>query len=67
MKFNAERMLRMCLKKRKYKNKEIAEEIAIECTKKYGTEHRVYWCSLCGFYHLTTKKKWRDKENDNSI
>ena len=59
MKFNAERMYRMCLKKHKFRDKETAERIAEKCNIKYGVIHRVYWCALCGFYHLTTKEKWK--------
>ena len=64
MNFNANRMYRMCLKKQKYKTKEIAENYAKKYTKKYNIEHRVYWCALCGHYHLTTKARWNnDCEN----
>ena len=55
--FDAGKMHRMCLRKRKYLNEEIANKKAKEYTEKYNVEHRVYWCSLCGFYHLTTKEK----------
>ena len=57
MEFNAERMHRMCLKKRKYKDEGTAIKIAKRCDIKYGGVHRVYWCPLCGYYHLTTKEK----------
>jgi len=60
MKFDANRMYRMCLRKHKYKDKNFAEKIAKECSEKYGVEHRVYWCALCGFFHLTTKEKWKE-------
>lgn len=59
MKFDADRMHRMCLKKIKYRTEKIAKKMAKKYTEKYGIEHRVYWCALCGFYHLTTKEKWR--------
>ena len=36
--------------------------MAEKYTEKYGVEHRVYWCALCGFFHLTTKEKWRKEE-----
>lgn len=57
MEFNADRMHRMCLRKHKYKDEKTALKIAKECDVKYGGEHRVYWCPLCGYFHLTTKKK----------
>jgi rubrerythrin len=53
---NAEQMYKMCLKKRKYKSEKIAQKYAKECDKKYGGTHRVYYCPLCGYYHLTTKE-----------
>ena len=63
MNFNTKRMYRMCLHKRKYKDENTANKFAKECTEKYGKEHRVYWCALCGCYHLTTKEKWSKNEN----
>lgn len=62
MKFDANRMHRMCLRKQKYKDEATAQKFAKEYTEKYSIEHRVYWCALCGFYHLTTKEKWRKEE-----
>lgn len=57
MKFNADRMYRMCLHKRKYRDENTANKFAKECSEKYDKEYRVYFCMLCGFYHLTTKEK----------
>lgn len=57
MEFSAERMHRMCLRKHKYKDEKTALKYALACNRKYGGEHRVYWCPLCGYYHLTTKEK----------
>lgn len=65
MEFSAERMHRMCLRKHKYKDEKTALKIAKECDVKYGGEHRVYWCPLCGYYHLTTKEKLKGKEKIN--
>jgi len=53
---DASQMYRMCLKKRKYKTEELAKKVAEECNVKYGKVHRVYYCPLCGFFHLTTKE-----------
>lgn len=53
---NAEQMHKMCLRKRKYKSEQLALKYAKECDIKYGKTHRVYYCPLCGFYHLTTKE-----------
>lgn len=52
----AEQMYRMCLKKHKYRTEEFALKVAKSCDKKYGKTHRVYYCPLCGYYHLTTKE-----------
>lgn len=65
MEFSAERMHRMCLRKHKYKDEKTALKYALVCNKKYGGEHRVYWCPLCGYYHLTTKEKLKKKEKIN--
>lgn len=56
----AEQMYKMCLHKRKYRNKEIAEKWRKILSEKYNKEHRVYLCPLCRYYHLSTKV---DKEN----
>lgn len=65
MEFSAERMHRMCLRKHKYKDEKTALKYALVCNKKYGGEHRVYWCPLCGYYHLTTKEKLKGKGKIN--
>lgn len=59
---DAEQMYRMCLKKRKYKTEKQALQKAQEYTEKYEKIHRVYYCPLCGFYHLTTKQYINKKE-----
>lgn len=53
MEFDADKMHRMCLRKHKYKDEKTALKFAKECNTKYGGEHRVYWCPLCGYFHLT--------------
>ena len=65
MYFNAERMYRMCIRKKKYTSWGLAERIAKECDEKYNKIHRVYACPLCGFYHLTTKEKFEKMEKKN--
>ena len=59
---DAGQMYRMCLKKRKYKTEKQAKEAAIHYTEKYQKEHRVYYCRLCGCFHLTTKQDTKKKE-----
>ena len=58
MHFNAEKMFRMCMRKRKFFSQTVARNVAKECDKKYGKTHRVYFCPLCGYYHLTTKESY---------
>lgn len=68
MYFNAEKMFRMCLRKKKFTSYSSAQNIAKECDQKYGKTHRVYYCSLCGGYHLTTKEKFiktKEKIHEN--
>lgn len=55
MKMDAKKMHKMCLRKRKYRDRAFAQKVAKECDEKFGKTHRVYFCPLCGFYHLTTK------------
>ena len=50
MKYNAFNMFRSCLKKSKFKDYSKAQQRAM----KYN--QRVYFCPLCGFYHLTKRK-----------
>ena len=47
MKYNAKNMYKSCLRKKKYRTREYAENIA----KKFN--QHVYYCKLCGCYHLT--------------
>ena len=55
MNFNAEKMHRMCLRKNKYKTLRQAKLAVEKYKEKYDTEYRIYYCTLCGNYHLTTK------------
>ena len=45
----------MCLRKNKYKTLRQAELAVEKYKEKYNTEYRIYYCTLCGYYHLTTK------------
>ena len=56
----AEQMYKMCLHKRKHRNKETAEKWRKILSERYK-EHRVYLCPLCLYYHLSTKT---DKEKE---
>lgn len=57
MYLNAINMYKMCLRKVKYKTQQYAEEKAKEYEEKYNIKHYVYFCPLCGNYHLTTKQR----------
>lgn len=56
MKMNAEHMLKMCLKKKRYRSLDFAKNRAKEYSKKFETTQYVYLCTLCGAYHITTHK-----------
>lgn len=53
----AEQMLKMCLRKKKYRDLKLAKNAAKYATDKYGKLHYVYLCPLCLNYHLTTHKQ----------
>ena len=55
--FSAEKMHRMCLRKKAYFTKAFAEKMAKKYTEKFGKQHYVYHCRLCGHFHLTTSDK----------
>ena len=47
-----------CLKKRYYSTFELAERVASRCmVERPGTVLRVYHCSLCQHYHLTSQSE----------
>ena len=54
----------MCLRKNKYKTLSQAELALEKYKEKYNTEYRIYYCTLCGYYHLTTKERIK---NENKI
>lgn len=53
--FTADKMYRMCIKKKRYKNELQAKEASEKYGKMYNVEYQIYYCRLCGKYHLTTK------------
>jgi len=48
-------MSKSCLGKRMYKSYEIAAQYAKKYDEKYGVKSRIYYCTICGYFHLTTK------------
>lgn len=56
MKNESYKMYRMCLKKKKYCTLKYANQKAHEYTLKYNKKTTVYFCPICGWYHLTTKE-----------
>lgn len=54
---NAKQMHRMCLRKKKFLTIEFAEKVAKEKAIKFNTKYKVYFCPLCGHYHLATVKE----------
>lgn len=53
--YNANTMHRMCLRKKRYRTWDYAQEVAKYMTKKYGKEQRAYYCPICHSYHLTSQ------------
>ena len=49
MRWDAKAMYCSCLRKKKFKDYNQAKNIA----QKY--HQRIYFCNLCGYYHLTSK------------
>lgn len=50
-------MLKMCMGKKVYKEKKLAEKHAKILSKKYKKNFRVYWCPICKWFHSTTAKE----------
>lgn len=46
---------RSCLDKRPYGSRNIARDAATKNEKRYGLVFRPYRCSICGYFHLTTR------------
>lgn len=44
---------RSCLRKKRYGDPALAEQVADRCWRKRGVELRVYPCTYCGGFHLT--------------
>lgn len=51
--YKRENLIRSCLKKKRYSNRELAETVAKRSTIARGTPIYVYLCKHCGGYHLT--------------
>lgn len=58
----AEKMWRMCLRKKKYKSEFIANSVAQKVKEERGVILYSYCCPLCGYWHLTKKERLT---NDN--
>ncbi len=50
-------MSKSCMRKRKYRSFESAVQYAKKYDEKYGVKNRVYFCNICGYFHLTTKEE----------
>ena len=54
--------LQNCKHKRSYRSYEKAVQAAIHYTEKFGAMQYVYYCSLCGRYHLTSHRQKEGRE-----
>jgi ribosomal protein L32 len=59
-------MWRSCLKKRAYRSLEKAQATIERIQKERNVELFVYFCPLCGEYHLTHKSRKEFNKNENT-
>ena len=50
-----------CIKKKRYKSKQIAQEAINRVHKKRNTKLRIYYCPFCLGWHLTSKAIYKSK------
>ena len=50
-----------CIKKQRYASKSAASIAAKKCESKRGYPLRVYFCEMCGGWHITKKEKRKEK------
>lgn len=56
-KFNGRSPSQECFKKKRYSTENFAQKIANKIKWKRNVKLRVYFCDLCGGFHLTKKDK----------
>lgn len=56
-KINAVQMHKMCLRKAKFRTEAIARKVADEKEIQYNCKNNIYFCPLCGHWHITTVKE----------
>ena len=49
-------MHKMCLRKVKFPSEKVAQKVARDKEKQYNCKNDVYFCPLCGGWHITTVK-----------
>ena len=62
----AEKMWRMCLRKKKYRSEYIANSVARQAKEKRGVTLYVYSCPICGYWHLTKKERFNNDNKGNN-
>lgn len=55
-KLKAQQMHKMCLRKARFRSEQIARKVADDKEKQYNCKNNVYFCPLCGGWHITTVK-----------
>ena len=50
---NEPTLIGSCARKRRYSTEAVARSVAAQATQARGDPLRVYWCALCGGYHLS--------------
>lgn len=66
-KVKAEHMYKMCLRKVRFRDEKIALKVARDKEKEYNCKNNVYFCPLCGGWHITTVKSKDNLESTNKI
>lgn len=59
------KMYRSCLRKCAYRTERIATNKALEIEKERGVKLYVYYCPICGHYHLTHKERIKNDDKGN--
>ena len=59
--FELESWKRMCLSKKVYHRKSVAERVASQVKDRFGRGMKVYFCPHCSGYHLTSQTKEEQK------
>ena len=63
-KVNAVQMHKMCLRKSRFTNERYAKKVAKAKEIQYNCKNTVYFCPLCGGWHITTIKEKKNEKHE---